>query len=228
MTAKAEQEMTAQELREKYDVLQPGNSWSQHPDFTLDNWQQEVSELNTLLGYWDWVASAIEQRENDEPVMSTVDDPAVKVRQVGGPEGEIEWFISQNLTDRWGDINSYSASEPLQALVNDPDLLERLRSQMVGEETFIVRKDGQYGILFETEFTSIESEGNQSLKPHDQVVEALLDGMQKIKDQFPDIQFAVPDKAQIIHERPAAWAFVVDGQLDDARRKAFFDAWVCL
>lgn len=225
MTAKADHKMTAEELKAKYDALQP-DGWSQHPVFPHEDWQREVSELNTLRGYWDWVASQIEQRHDEEQGRSEVKDPAVKVRQVGGPEGETQWLISQNLTDRWGDINYHNAAnKPLAELEENKDLLERLRSQMVGEETFIVRKDGKYGILFEMEFLSIESEDDESLKPHDEVVEALLRGMQKIAENFPGIELAVPDKAEIVNERPAAWAFVADGLLADDQRKAFIDAW---
>lgn len=226
MTAKAEHEMTGQELKSKYDALQPGDGWSEHPNFSHGDWALEASELNTLHGYWDWVSSQIEQRHDESGLPAeSIPDPKVMVRQVGGPEGETEWFISQNLTDRWGDINYHNAeNKPLQPLF-DESFLERLRSQMVGEETFVVRKDGKFGILFETEFASKESEEVETFKPHEEVVEALMRGMALLVEKFPTVQFCVPDKEEIINERPAAWAFVADGLLDDQQRKEFVDAW---
>lgn len=229
MIAKAEHEMTAQELKEKYDALQPGDGWSEHPDFPHSDWAYEASELNTLRGYWDWVSSQIEQRRDDEQQAQQVEaDPLVKVRQVGGPDGETDWFISQNLTDRWGEINYYDAKKkPLAPLEEDPDLLQRLRAQMVSEASFIARKDGIFGILFETEFASFESEEDdkESFRPHAEVVEDLLRKMEPLAESFPCIPFCVPDKMEIINERPAAWAFVADGMLDRDQRKAFAEAW---
>jgi len=227
MTAKVEHEMTAQELNAKYDDLNTGDGWSEHPNFLHSDWAYEASELNTLQGYWEWVASQIEQANEDvKRGIVPPNDPAVKVRQVGGPEGEIDWFISQNLTDRWGDINFHNQeNKPLGPLLSDENLLERLRSQMIGEETFIVRKDGQYGVLFEVEFVSIESEDDLTLEPHDVVVSKLMRLMENLKGTFPDVLFAVPDKSQICNERPAVWAFLADGQMDDERRKAFANAW---
>ncbi len=228
--AKAEHEMSAEELKAKYDALETGDGWSQHPDYPHSDWAYEASELNTLQGYWAWVSSQLEQRHLDAlHGITPISDPAVKVRQVGGPEGETEWFISQNLTDRWGEINYHnSENKPLEALEENESLLARLRAQMWGEETFIVRKDGQYGILFEAEYTSIESEDDQSLKPHQQVVDALLHGMEKLVDQFTGVLFAVPDAGQIINDRPAAWAFVADGLLDEDQRNTLGHALVSL
>jgi hypothetical protein len=57
--------MTVDELKEKYNELQPGDHWSEHPEFTHQDWAAEASELNTLAGYWDWCISQIEQHFND-------------------------------------------------------------------------------------------------------------------------------------------------------------------
>jgi hypothetical protein len=59
-------ELSASELKQKYDDLDPGNHWSQHPHFTHQDWADEAAELNTLAGYWDWVLSQLEQHELDE------------------------------------------------------------------------------------------------------------------------------------------------------------------
>lgn len=144
-----------------------------------------------------------------------VHDPVAKVREINHPDEWTEWRISQNLTDRWGDINDYNAeNKPLGMLENNTGLLERLRSQMWDELTFVVRKDGQYGILYEAEFCSQESEEHEKkydpewyakLHPHDSVVKSLLDGLQQLAAKFPNVQFAVPHESQIINDRPAAW-----------------------
>lgn len=57
----SENHLAGHELKQKYDDLQPGDHWSEHPVFTHEDWAQEASELNTLAGYWDWVSSQVEQ-----------------------------------------------------------------------------------------------------------------------------------------------------------------------
>lgn len=158
-----------------------------------------------------------------------VPDPEVNVHPLGKPEEWEVWNISQNLTDRWGDINYHNAdNKPLELLEDDDTLLERLCAQMWDELTFIVRKDGKFGILFEAEFCSLESEEHAkdgdpdwyaTLKPHAEVVKALLDGMQPLAARYPGVQFAVPDESQVINDRPAAWAFVPDGLLSAEQRE---------
>jgi hypothetical protein len=158
-----------------------------------------------------------------------VPDPEVNVHPLGKPEEWEVWNISQNLTDRWGDINYHNAdNKPLELLVDDDALFERLCAQMWDELTFIVRKDGKFGILFEAEFFSLESEEHAkdddpdwyaTLKPHAEVVKALLDGMQPLAARYPGVQFAVPDKSQVINDRPAAWAFIPDGLLSAEQRE---------
>lgn len=148
---------------------------------------------------------------------------------LGKPEEWKVWNISQNLTDRWGDINYHNGdNKPLELLEDDDALLERLRAQMWDELTFIVRKDGKFGILFESEFCTLECEEHAkdgdpdwyaTLKPHAEVVKALLDGMKLLAERYPDVQFAVPDESQVINDRPAAWAFVSDGVLSAEQRE---------
>jgi hypothetical protein len=158
-----------------------------------------------------------------------VPDPAIKVHPLGRPDEWEIWNISQNLTDRWGNLNDYNAdTKPLELLLDDNGLLERLRGQMWDDLTFVVRKDGQFGILFESEYCSIESEAQykeedpewySTLKPHAKVVDRLLQAMEPLAQRFPGVQFAVPDESQIINDRPAAWAFVPDGLLSAEQRE---------
>lgn len=171
-------------------------------------------------------------------VPKDVPDPEVKVRTIAKPEEWTVWEISQNLTDRWGDLNAYNAeNKPLELLVDDEELLLRLRDQMWDEITFIVRKDGNFGILFEVEFCSKESEDGEkdddpdwyaSLKPHAEVVKALLEGMTPLAVRYPHVQFAVPDESQMVNDRPAAWAFVPDGLLSTEQREELGTAMLSL
>ena len=158
-----------------------------------------------------------------------VPDPEVRVHPVGKPEEWEVWHISQNLTDRWGDINDFNRNnKPLELLEEDDALFERLRAQMWDELTFVTRKDGKFGVLFESEFCSLESEENEkaydpawyaSLKPHSEVVKALLEGMKPLAERYPGVQFAVPEEIHIVNDRPAAWAFVPDGLLSAEQRE---------
>ena len=63
-----------------------------------------------------------------------------------------------------------------------------------------------------------------TLKPHTEVVKALLEGMHPLAEKFPNVQFAVPDEEVIINDRPAAWAFVPDGLLNKEQRKELGNA----
>ena len=118
--------------------------------------------------------------------------------------------------------------EAPQALLKT-GLYERLRKQMFEENTFIVRKDGVWGILFEVEFCCAESEADRadpndawfsSLLSYDEQVRNLVAGMQAIAGQFPLVQFAVPESEHIYQGRPAVWAFVADGLLNSEQREA--------
>lgn len=157
-----------------------------------------------------------------------VEDPEVFVTLPGSPTDWTVWRISQNLTDRWGDLNYYNSHEkPLEPLEKDESLFKRLLDQMWDELTFIVRKDGQYGVLFECEFISRESEasmgdGNEydQLRPHTEMIAILDAGIrEKLIPSFPGVEFAIPDEDHIVNGRPAIWAFVKDGLLDAQDRE---------
>ena len=38
-----------------------GGVWEMHPEHSLEDWQYEVANDDTRLGYWEWVACQIEQ-----------------------------------------------------------------------------------------------------------------------------------------------------------------------
>lgn len=167
-----------------------------------------------------------------------VPDPLVKVLTPNNPNEWQEWRISQNLSDRWGEINYHNRdSKPLEFLESDEGLLDRLHEQMWDEMTFIARKDGKFGILFECEYCSLESEEHErerspdwyaNLKPHAQVVKALLEGMKPLAKRFPGVLFAVPEESEIFNGRPAAWAFVPDGSLTSEQREELGQALLSL
>lgn len=145
-------------------------------------------------------------------------DPLIAVQSAHAPQGPDHWRIAQNLTDRWGEINTAEAgTKPLDLLQTTSGLLDRLREQMWAEDSFVVRKDGQFGILFETEYLSLETDGEGS-PPRERVVGDLLSGMGALVHRFPGVQFAVPDSTVVYKGRPAAWAFVPDGLLDASER----------
>ena len=52
-----DRELSSGELDDKYNLEGDG----EHPVFTRGNWREQVSQHATLRGYWDWVASMIEQ-----------------------------------------------------------------------------------------------------------------------------------------------------------------------
>jgi hypothetical protein len=153
-------------------------------------------------------------------------DPAARVQ--AGLDGKwTTWNITQNLTDRCGDLNFNGKNTDAVVALMDAGALSQMREQMWSEGTFVVRKDGAFGILFEVEFTCSESEDEAEdpdfyakLKPREQVVAALLAGMATMQAEFPEVLFAVPHENEVIFGRPAAWAYVRDGLLTEEQRQS--------
>lgn len=63
--------LTAKQLREKYTT---GEGWGRHPHFVVSDWQYEVDNNDTRLGYWDWVCNQLEIEQMD--AVQTVTEPA--------------------------------------------------------------------------------------------------------------------------------------------------------
>lgn len=171
-------------------------------------------------GGWCWP-------EVDE-VTGEVPDPALKVYPLEGNGEQGEWRISADITDRWGELNEHQwARKPLIALFRHEGLLNRLREQMQGESTFVARKDGRFGLLFEVEYECRESETDsaggaeyaEGLKSREAVVQALREGLREVAKRFPELDFCIPDSEHIYKERPAVWAFMPDGALTESRRR---------
>ncbi len=53
--------VSIRKLQEEY-----GGEWGEHPDFPVDEWQQEVASDDTRLGYWAWVKAKIDEAEEAE------------------------------------------------------------------------------------------------------------------------------------------------------------------
>lgn len=149
------------------------------------------------------------------------DLPVVVTGLDGAP---VQWMVSHNLTDRWGEINTYASHQkPLHELLQQPGLLDALREQMTDELTFVARKDGVFGLLYEVEYECIESDGVDEmvhgLKPYEEVAAALLRAIQQNASRFGPAELCVPPADQICCDRPAVWAFVPNGALDEDDRK---------
>lgn len=209
-------------LQEHYG-LQEG----QLPRFPRADWLSERKSGITDLAYWDWVLLML-QAHNMLP-FETEFPPRAPIR-VTLPDGaNSHWHLENNLTDRRGEFNNVAAyTKPgLAVLQLDETLTERLRKQMYDELTFVVRKDAKFGLLYEVEYCSRESEFNflgaeseesAELKPHAEVVEALLKGLRAAQQEFPNIAMCIPDADEIVWTRPAVWAFVPMDALNEAER----------
>lgn len=42
-----------------------GGYWGEHPDHPVEDWQYEVRNGDTRLGYWQWVAARIANESGD-------------------------------------------------------------------------------------------------------------------------------------------------------------------
>lgn len=183
----------------------------------------DIEALKPALRAWvieaGWCWPEVDRATGDVP------DPAIRVLPVGGDGQWGEWKISTDLTDRWGEINENQwPRKPFVALLGSEGLLDCLREQMVDESTFVARKDGRFGLLFEVEYMSKESEGSHGegveykLKNQATINQLLIDGMSRLVEQFPGVEFCVPTPEVVIYERPAAWAFMPDGALNEDQR----------
>lgn len=184
----------------------------------------DYHELGIRLLLPESAAHAAVTVSDETGYIPNLPDLPISVTAVDG--STVEWLISPNLTDRWGEINDHAEEKkPLHELVSQPELLEALRDQMTAEVTFIARKDGVYGLLFEVEYESIESDGTESggvssLKPYDDVVARIITGMQQNAHRFPSVVMCVPPADEICNDRPAAWAFVPHSAMhEDAREE---------
>lgn len=191
------------------------HSGSDFEGFPRADWAYQVSNEDTTLGYLEWVKQSLAMH-HDLVVDGVVFEPAPTVPVIGLDGSSTVWNIEENLTDRWGDLNLFGlerkAGLPL-LLLQDASVLEQLRSLMVGEETFIVRKDGRFGLLFEVEYCSLESDGSGPAEraPYPQEAELLKRlryWLAKMAPDYPGVDFCVPEMSVVSTGRPSVWGFV--------------------
>lgn len=184
------------------------------PCFSRQHWLGIPKPVRGDTAYWPWALQQLSKTDEYEDFNVKFKCNPAKVTL---PSGQATtWNIEQNLTDRWGDLNpQFHAEKPgLAVLTFDEALLDSLRAMMADEQTFIVRKDGRFGLLIESEFCSYESENGSDgddriqFKPHAEMKAMLLAGMKRICEKYPRIEFAYPDESNICNDRPAVWGFV--------------------
>jgi hypothetical protein len=143
-----------------------------------------------------------------------------------------QWDFTNNISDHWGHLNDYDWENKVDGHVLDDDeaLLEQLRDQMVDEVTFIAAKDGKLGLLLEIEYVSLESDGevldadDEDLIPYEDRVARILRNHRPLEAQYPRVQFCVPEPGEVIHDRPAIWAFFENGALTRGQRESLHEA----
>lgn len=189
--------------------------------FSRSQWLSSSAPAGPTFPYWEWVVASIDEDDNlDVPLSFHPSETSVTL-----PDGtESTWILEQNLTSRWGDFNEFMFEKKpgLAILQADPVLLGELHSEMRDEITFIGRKDGQFGVYFELEYVSIESEeGNtdegegNNHRPHAAVIAGLLENIAVLQAKYPKVEFCIPDASNICNDRPAIWAFVKLGALSE-------------
>jgi hypothetical protein len=192
------------------------------PAFPLEAWNAAESRED----YWDWVVMQLRGSENWSKGPFQWTAPASVA--VTLPSGEAsQWAIEQNLSTRCGEFNdTFRELKPgLMLLEHDTPLWERLAGQMWDETTFVVRKDKAFGLLFEVEFLSKESEGRtegedlSQYKPREEVIATLASKLQGLAAEYPQVEFCVPDPNEIWYERPAVWGFFKLDALTEEQRE---------
>ena len=178
------------------------------------------------LEYWDWVVDRLAQSDDWKAGPLTFPAPApIAVTLPGGQASQ--WYIEQNLSTRCGELNfAFRERKPgLMLLAHDTALFERLCGEMWDEATFVVRKDNAFGLLFEAEFLSQESEARADDEdvaqylPRDVVMASLANKLVELAKGYPDVEFCVPDPAEIWAERPAVWGFFKLNTLTEEQRE---------
>lgn len=191
------------------------------PYYPRETWQAQAPHQD----YWEWVVSCAISNGTWKGPVEFLTSPAVEVTLSNGKKAM--WNIENNLTDRWGELNdAYWQYKPGVAILSiDTALYEKLQSQMWDELSFIVRKDGKFGLLFETEVPCHESESenggdSEGLPLRAVVEERLRSTMAALEKTYPQVQFCIPDPAEIYYERASIWAFYELDSLTAEQRKA--------
>lgn len=215
----AKRMLTLQQVLQDY--YEPKGECPAHP---LADWNFQTENGDTKLGYWEWLPGEALLRDDTDLLDEAYE--LSRPAKVTLPNGvESTWDIEENLTDRCGDLNSafMQAKPGLAILALEPALAASLIAELVDEICFVVRKDGEFGILAEVEYCSRESEcvmdnSDAALKPHAEVKAALLKGLRGLQERFPSVEFCVPAVQHIVNDRPAVWAYFKPGTLSAESR----------
>ncbi|KAF1702884.1 hypothetical protein [Pseudoxanthomonas kaohsiungensis] len=149
----------------------------------------------------------------------------IAVELPGGAMGS--WMINPGLTDRWGDVVDNLVGPEADRLRVDPHLRERLSEQLWGEMTFIAIKDGQYGVLIESEFAVVgdaHAEDQGQLVEREVMLNALRRQAVALAAEYPQIELCLIPQDEACDGRPGLWAWIGDGRLDEAQRGALGNA----
>ena len=178
---------------------------------------------------WQALRSHLEAQSQPPGAPSILEDRSERVFDVRTGV-EVTWHLSSYLTDRFGEIHDAGSGNgnerKLKAyLAGDAALYQRLIGQMWDECTFVARKSGTFGVLFEIGYECEESVGAEescaldaeSSKPRAGVIASLLESHKQMAARFPEVDFAVAPE-QEFDGGPAVWAFVKDGALTESER----------
>lgn len=137
------------------------------------------------------------------------------------PDFSTRWESLQFLSDRFGEIDAH-AKEPTpehQRLLDDERFATQLVWQIWGEAGFVAYLEGQYGVLYEGEFPTLESDGHdkefEGLRPRAEINAEMIARIPALEAAFPGVRFAVPHHDALLENRSGLWAFVPDGLITD-------------
>lgn len=145
-----------------------------------------------------------------------------------GSQGDTVWNLIPYLTGRYGDLNPFfEESRGAYALCADPQRLERLRMKLFQETTFVACKDGEFGLLMEFEYCTVEGDPGADplgtgveLLPTAQLKQVLANHLAPFATQYPKLSFAV-HAGEFSYGRANVWIFIPESEIDDALMHRF-------
>lgn len=202
------------------DFLSEGGESAHYPK---SDWQYEVDNGDTRLGYRDWLLAKLEQTSRDDILphihelgacafievielvnqtsFTKLSEPRVRVWDSKG--AETHWDMEPNLFDRWGEINTYRPeTKPgfIALAMLTPEKHQMLQDSMAEEMCFIGTRFGVPGIFAEFEMCTLETETDRGdrldgLYPDAEILPALKKAMalSKAHEKFPGAEFALCD-----------------------------------
>lgn len=141
------------------------------------------------------------------------------------PEGLTPWFIAPGLSDCGGELveQAGDAAYDLQVQLhsNEREILVALREKQyqVGCRSYIGWKDGSYGLLFEVEFFSTESDPERGRGSFDEVTAAVVAEIPRLESAVPGVSICACPENTLAFGRPGVWAFVKAELLDQTDYK---------